>query len=198
MPLVGVARFERFFRRTTELDVHKRSQEVQRLREPHDFVNRKLCDLFLIGQATATGNGAERRAARRRGNPVRLLRIGFIKIDRKSFLRPDAYAAADEIDHVQDGRVHLLVHDKPAEQSSLTTSGRNRAWWRHCPGTGGWSCCAASPLSCSECWPWCGRGRRCSRWCCCSGRMRSSTAYSRWPRRWAATATAPAPAAAAG
>jgi hypothetical protein len=42
----------------------------------------------------------------------RLLRIGFIKIDRKGFLRPDAYAAADEIDHVQDGRVHLLVHDK--------------------------------------------------------------------------------------
>jgi hypothetical protein len=42
----------------------------------------------------------------------RLLLIGFIKIDRKGFLRPDAYAAADEIDHVQDGRVHLLVHDK--------------------------------------------------------------------------------------
>jgi hypothetical protein len=42
----------------------------------------------------------------------RLLRIGFIKIDRKGFLRPDAYAAADEIDHVQDGTVHLLVHDK--------------------------------------------------------------------------------------
>jgi hypothetical protein len=42
----------------------------------------------------------------------RLLRIGFIKIDRKGFLRPDAYAAADEIDHVQDRTVHLLVHDK--------------------------------------------------------------------------------------
>jgi hypothetical protein len=42
----------------------------------------------------------------------RLLRIGFIKIDRRGFLRPDAYATADDIDHVRDGTVRLLVHDK--------------------------------------------------------------------------------------
>jgi hypothetical protein len=42
----------------------------------------------------------------------RLLRLGFIKIDRKGLLRADAYAAADEIDRVQDGTVHLLVPDK--------------------------------------------------------------------------------------
>jgi hypothetical protein len=42
----------------------------------------------------------------------RLLRIGFIKIDRRGFLRPDAYAAADDIDHVRDGTVRLLVNDK--------------------------------------------------------------------------------------
>jgi hypothetical protein len=50
MPVVGVARFERFFRRTTELDVDKDD-----LKRYSDFVNRKLCDVFLIGQATATG-----------------------------------------------------------------------------------------------------------------------------------------------
>jgi hypothetical protein len=42
----------------------------------------------------------------------RLLRLGFIKIDRKGLLRADAYAAADEIDRVQDGTVHLLVPEK--------------------------------------------------------------------------------------
>jgi hypothetical protein len=42
----------------------------------------------------------------------RLLRVGFIKIDRKGLLRADAYAAADEIDRVQDGTVHLLVPEK--------------------------------------------------------------------------------------
>jgi hypothetical protein len=42
----------------------------------------------------------------------RLLRLGFIKVDRKGFLTSDAYAAADEIDHLQDGAVHLTVADK--------------------------------------------------------------------------------------
>jgi hypothetical protein len=41
----------------------------------------------------------------------RLLRIGFIKIDRKGFLRPDAYAAADQIDRVEGDSVHLSVTD---------------------------------------------------------------------------------------
>jgi hypothetical protein len=42
----------------------------------------------------------------------RLLRLGFIKVDRKGFLKSDAYVAADEIDRVQDGAVHLTVTDK--------------------------------------------------------------------------------------
>jgi hypothetical protein len=40
-----------------------------------------------------------------------LLRIGFVKIDRKGFLRPDAYAAADQIDRVEGDSVHLSVKD---------------------------------------------------------------------------------------
>jgi hypothetical protein len=39
----------------------------------------------------------------------RLLRTGFIKIDRKGLLRPDAYAAADQIDRVAGDSVHLSV-----------------------------------------------------------------------------------------
>ena len=42
----------------------------------------------------------------------RLLRLGFIKVDRKGFLKAAAYAAADEIDRVQDGAVYLTVTDK--------------------------------------------------------------------------------------
>jgi hypothetical protein len=42
----------------------------------------------------------------------RFLRMGFIKVDRKGFLRPAAYVAADEIDRVQGGTVHLLIDDK--------------------------------------------------------------------------------------
>jgi hypothetical protein len=42
----------------------------------------------------------------------RLLRAGFIKIDRKGLLKPDAYAAADDIDRVQDSVVYLAVDDK--------------------------------------------------------------------------------------
>jgi hypothetical protein len=42
----------------------------------------------------------------------RLLRVGFVKIDRKGFLRPDAYVAADEIDRVQGETVHLTLDDK--------------------------------------------------------------------------------------
>jgi hypothetical protein len=42
----------------------------------------------------------------------RLLRVGFVKIDRKGFLRPDAYVAADEIDRVEKDTVHLSVADR--------------------------------------------------------------------------------------
>jgi hypothetical protein len=56
-----------------------------------------------------TDNGEPRVAGELR---ERLLRLGFIKVDRKGFLASDAYAAADEIDGVQDGAVHLSVTDK--------------------------------------------------------------------------------------
>ena len=42
----------------------------------------------------------------------RLLRLGFIKVDRNGLLKSDAYVAADEIDGVQDGTVRLTVTDK--------------------------------------------------------------------------------------
>lgn len=41
----------------------------------------------------------------------RLLLRGFIKVDRKGLLKSDGYVAADEIDRVQDGAVHLTVTD---------------------------------------------------------------------------------------
>ena len=54
MPVVGVAKFERFFRRAAELDVDKDD-----LKRYSDFANRKLYDLLLIGQATAAANGRD-------------------------------------------------------------------------------------------------------------------------------------------
>jgi hypothetical protein len=41
----------------------------------------------------------------------RLLRLGFIKINRKGFLRPDGYASADQIDRVEGESVRLSVTD---------------------------------------------------------------------------------------
>jgi hypothetical protein len=37
---------------------------------------------------------------------------GAEQVDRKGFLKSDAYVAADEIDRVQDGAVRLAVTDK--------------------------------------------------------------------------------------
>ena len=54
MPVVGVAKFERFFRRAAELDVDKDD-----LKRYSDFANRKLYDVLLIGQATAAANGRD-------------------------------------------------------------------------------------------------------------------------------------------
>lgn len=56
-----------------------------------------------------TDNGEPRIAGELR---ERLLRLGFIKVDRKGFLKSDGYAAADEIDRVQDGAVRLAVTDR--------------------------------------------------------------------------------------
>jgi len=51
MPVFGVARFERFFRLAGELDVDK--EDLKRF---SDFVEHKLYDLLLMGQATASAN----------------------------------------------------------------------------------------------------------------------------------------------
>jgi uncharacterized protein DUF1931 len=51
MSVFGVARFERFFRLAAELDVDK--DDLKRF---SDFVERKLYDLLLMGQATASAN----------------------------------------------------------------------------------------------------------------------------------------------
>jgi Domain of unknown function (DUF1931) len=48
---IGVSNFERFFRTGASLDVDKDD-----LRRYEDFVNRKVRDLLLIGQATAKAN----------------------------------------------------------------------------------------------------------------------------------------------
>jgi hypothetical protein len=51
MPVFGVARFERFFRLAAELDVDK--DDLKRF---SDFVEHKLYDLIVMGQATASAN----------------------------------------------------------------------------------------------------------------------------------------------
>ena len=51
MPVFGVARFEHFFRLAAELDVDK--DDLKRF---SDFVEHKLYDLLLMGQATASAN----------------------------------------------------------------------------------------------------------------------------------------------
>jgi hypothetical protein len=50
--VMGVARFERFFRTAASLDVDK--QDLKRF---SDFVNHKICDLLIRGVATAKANG---------------------------------------------------------------------------------------------------------------------------------------------
>jgi hypothetical protein len=54
MALMGVSRFERFFREAASLDVDKDD-----LRRYNDFVNQKVYDLLLIGQATAKANSRD-------------------------------------------------------------------------------------------------------------------------------------------
>jgi hypothetical protein len=54
MALMGVSRFKRFFRAAAGLDVDKDD-----LKRYSDFVNRKVYDLLLIGQAVAKTNGRD-------------------------------------------------------------------------------------------------------------------------------------------
>jgi len=54
MTVMGVSRFERFFRAAAGLDVDK-----QDLKRYNDFVNEKLYDLLIRGQANAKANGRD-------------------------------------------------------------------------------------------------------------------------------------------
>ncbi|WP_328460233.1 DUF1931 family protein [Streptomyces sp. NBC_00448] len=51
MPVMGVTKFERFFRAAAGIDVNKND-----LKRYNDFVDAKLYDLFLIGTADAKAN----------------------------------------------------------------------------------------------------------------------------------------------
>lgn len=51
MPVMGVTKFDRFFRAAAGLDVNKND-----LKRYNDFVDAKLYDLFLIGTADAKAN----------------------------------------------------------------------------------------------------------------------------------------------
>jgi Domain of unknown function (DUF1931) len=52
--VMGVARFERLFRVAAGLDIHK-----QDLKRYSDFINHKLYDLLVRGEATAKANGRD-------------------------------------------------------------------------------------------------------------------------------------------
>lgn len=54
MPLVAVSRFERFFRLAAGLDVDKAD-----LKRYSDFVNQKVRDLLIRGEAAARANGRD-------------------------------------------------------------------------------------------------------------------------------------------
>lgn len=54
MPVIGVARFERFFRAAAGLDVDKDD-----LRRYGQFIDQKLYDLLLVAQAAARANGRD-------------------------------------------------------------------------------------------------------------------------------------------
>jgi hypothetical protein len=54
MTVMAVAKFERFFRRAAGLDVDKSD-----LKRYSDFINQKIYDLLLRGEATARANGRD-------------------------------------------------------------------------------------------------------------------------------------------
>ena len=54
MPVMGAARFERFFRMAASLDVDKSD-----LKRYDEFLDRKIYDLFVIARATAKANGRD-------------------------------------------------------------------------------------------------------------------------------------------
>lgn len=54
MPVMGVAKFERFFRAAAGLTVERND-----LKRYNDFLNQKIYDLFVAGKATAKANSRD-------------------------------------------------------------------------------------------------------------------------------------------
>ncbi|EMD26065.1 DUF1931 family protein [Amycolatopsis azurea] len=54
MPVMGAARFERFFRMAASLDVDKSD-----LKRYDEFLDREIHDLFVVAKATAKANGRD-------------------------------------------------------------------------------------------------------------------------------------------
>jgi hypothetical protein len=54
MPVMGVTRFERFFRVAASLHVDKND-----LKRYNEFLDRKVYDLFVVAKAAATANGRD-------------------------------------------------------------------------------------------------------------------------------------------
>lgn len=54
MPVMGVAKFERFFRAAASLDVDKAD-----LKRYNEFLDHKIYDMFLIARAAAKANGRD-------------------------------------------------------------------------------------------------------------------------------------------
>lgn len=54
MPVMGVARFERFFRTVAGLDVDKND-----LKRYNEFLDRKVYDLFVVAKAAAKADGRD-------------------------------------------------------------------------------------------------------------------------------------------
>lgn len=66
-------------------------------------------DSFLASVTQATGADQEPDVNRQRSE--RLMRLGYIKIDHSGLFSGHGYAAADEVDRVENGRVHLAPKD---------------------------------------------------------------------------------------
>lgn len=112
MPVMGVAKFERFFRLAADLDVDKND-----LKRYDDFINHKIYDLLLMAQNTAKWNRRDVIAARdlpiTKGLQENI--YNFKDIDEEIELRPilDDLAARPPLDlalsEEAEGRLPLIA-----------------------------------------------------------------------------------------
>jgi hypothetical protein len=97
MPVMGVARFERFFRVAASLDVDK-----QDLKRYNEFVDQKIYDLLIMAVATAKANGRDVIAWKDipLTQGVQKCMHEFVKLDQDIELRPilDQLAARPPLD----------------------------------------------------------------------------------------------------